>query len=39
MLGRDREAPLLAQVADAIDRHGGYFDHPFCTTLWLTQRT
>jgi len=39
MLGEDRQAPLLAQVADVIDRHGGYFDHPYRTTLWLTQRT
>jgi SAM-dependent methyltransferase len=39
MLGKDREAPLLAAVAEVIDRHGGYFDPPFCTTMWLTQRT
>ena len=39
MLGEDRQAPLLAQVADVIDRHGGYFDHPYRTTLWLTQRS
>lgn len=37
-LGEDRREPLLAQVGDVIDRHGGYFDHPYCTTLWLSRR-
>jgi SAM-dependent methyltransferase len=38
LAGEQREA-LLAEVAAVIDRRGGQFDHPYCSTLWLAQRS
>jgi hypothetical protein len=38
MLPDDQRERLLAGVSAAIDRHGGEFKHPYCTTLWIAQR-
>jgi trans-aconitate methyltransferase len=37
MLNEAHREHLLAGVGAVIDRDGGAFDHPYCTTLWLAR--